>query len=226
MDKYLRKFVNYCKREFKDELIAIVIYGSYIENYFKKEKSDYDVFIIFKDRIPRKRKNINKRFRRISLQYFCNIDDIKRYILEGHWAIYITLLKRSKTLFKTKEYNKLIQHIRNMPHLKNNNILGIERKRRYIRNVLIKKKGYDAIKWALPELRKRLQLLTYIKKNSIIWDINKNLELNKQILTIKENYFIRELQKKESTRSDKFSKSDKKYSLHILDKLDNILLES
>ncbi len=226
MDKYLRKFVNYCKREFKDELVAIVIYGSYIWDYFDKEKSDYDLFVIFKDKTPRKRKHISKKFKRVALQYFCNIDDIKRYILEGHWAIYITLLKGSKVLFKTKYYNKLIQHIRNMPHFKNNNILGIERKRGYIRNVLIKKKGYSAIKWTLPELRKRLQLLTYIKKDKIIWDLNKNIRLNKKFLNKEESDFIKKLQKKESIRSNEFNKSDKKFSLCILDKLDNVLLKS
>ena len=36
-------------RSRKSNLIAIVIYGSYIWKYFDKKKSDYDVFVIFRN---------------------------------------------------------------------------------------------------------------------------------------------------------------------------------
>jgi len=48
-DRYLKKFIDYCKEQYGGNLLAIVIYGSYPWGYFNKKKSDYDVFVIFKD---------------------------------------------------------------------------------------------------------------------------------------------------------------------------------
>jgi len=99
-DYYLKKFIDYCKDKYKDNLFAIVIYGSYAWGYFDKKSSDYDVFIIFKNGTPKNKKlaqkEFNKLFPKISLQYYCTAEELINKVREGHWSIYITLLKSAK----------------------------------------------------------------------------------------------------------------------------------
>ena len=47
-DEYLNEFVNYCKINFKNNLMAIVIYGSYTYGYFDKKKSNFWMLCIRK----------------------------------------------------------------------------------------------------------------------------------------------------------------------------------
>ncbi|MBI5803773.1 hypothetical protein HY450_00850 [Candidatus Pacearchaeota archaeon] len=36
-DNYLKRFIDYCKKEYGDNLLAIVIYGLYAWGYFDKD---------------------------------------------------------------------------------------------------------------------------------------------------------------------------------------------
>ena len=227
-DKYLKKFVDYCKNKFKDNLIGIVIYGSYAWGYFDKRKSDYDVFVIFKDKKPNGRKEIEGLFPKISLQYFCTANDLKRIVREGHFAPYITLLKSAKILYAKPDYQKFLKELSKINFLEEMlDTVAYEWKAKYERNVLLKaKSGFKAAKWALPVLRKRLQLLALVRKRRLVWDLKKVLILNKDLLTKEERDFIADLDKKVIARSRDFDLNDKKMALRILGKIDRELLLS
>lgn len=79
-DKILKKFIQHCREKYKDNLVAITIYGSYAFGYFDKRKSDYDVFVIFKDKTPQRKSEINRKFPKVFLQYFCTTDDLIKRI--------------------------------------------------------------------------------------------------------------------------------------------------
>lgn len=223
-DPYLIKFINYCKDKFKDNLIAIVIYGSYAWGYFDKRKSDYDLFVIFKNKIPRGKSEIRRKFKRIALPYFCTTYDLINKIKEGHFAIHITLLKSAKVLYKTKNYDKFLKKLKKIDFLEELvDIAGMESHAKFEKNVLKKRKGFMATKWALHTIRKRLQLLTYIRYHKLIWDLEKILPLEKDILNKEEKDFLLNLEKKLESRSKEFSKEDKNIALKILHKLDEEL---
>jgi len=50
-DNYLKKFIEYCREKFGDNLVAVVVFGSYAWGYFDKKKSDYDLFVILRGKI-------------------------------------------------------------------------------------------------------------------------------------------------------------------------------
>jgi len=224
-DDYLREFINFCKNKYKDNLVAIVIYGSYAFGYFDKRKSDYDVFVIFKNKTLKGKKEINKKFPKISLQYFCTTNELIHKINQGHWSIYITLLKSARVLYKAKRYNLFLRRVKKLNFFRNVNwVTTIKRKTNFEKEALRKSKGYKAAKWALPSIRKRLQLLTYIRKKKIIWELKKIIKKNRDILEKEEIDFLIELDKKVKRRSEDFGSLDRKIAIKILDKLNKELL--
>jgi len=223
-DNYLKKFLNFCKEKYQDNLIAIMVYGSYAWKYFDKKDSDYDIILLFKENAPDK-KSIAKQFKKISLQYSLTSDEVLTNAHLGHFTTYITILKGGRILYKTKEFNKLIRQLRKTNPLdKVIDIAVIEAKSLYLKKELKRLNKFKAVKWALPSLRKSLQLLTFIRKNRLVWKLNKNLKLNKDVLTKEEILFIKELNKKLLKRSDNFTKKDKQISINILDKINSEIL--
>ena len=224
-DKYLKDFITFCKKKFKDNLVAITIYGSYPWGYFDKKRSDYDVFVIFKEKIPRGKKEINKKFPKITLQYFCTINDLLKKSGEGHWSIYITLLKSAGVLYYTKEYRKFLKELKKIDFIEQLiDTMAMQYKSKYEINVLRRDKGYKAAKWALPSIRKRLQFLTYIKRKKAIWDLKKVVILNKDILNKEERNFIMNLNQRVRKRKNLFTKKDKEMTIEILNRLNHEIL--
>ena len=223
-DDYLKKFINYCKEKYWGNLIAIMVYGSYAWGYFDKKDSDYDLILIFKQNAPVK-KSIARQFKKISLQYSLTTNEVLTNAHLGHFTSYITILKGGRILYKTREFNRLIKKLRRTNPLdKIIDVAVIEAKSFYLRNELKKLNKFKAIKWALPSIRKTLQLLTFIRKNRLIWKLNKNLKLNKDVLTKEDILFIKVLNKKLLKRSDNFTKKDKQTSVSILDKINREIL--
>jgi len=220
-DIYLKKFINHSKKKFKENLIAIVIYGSYPWKYFDKTKSDYDIFAIFKNKPLRNRKEINKKFPKISLQYFCTEKELIEKIKKGHFSIYVTLLKSAKVLYKTKEYSKFLKELKTIKFSKKKFIKKTIDKTDFELKVLRNNNGYVGAKCIFPSIRKRLQLLTYVEKNKLIWDLKK---VSKKFLDKNERNFVLKLDKKIKNRSNKFDKKDKIEVVRILNKLNKKLV--
>jgi len=225
-DPYLKKFVDYCKYKFEGNLEAIVIFGSYSLGFFNKKKSDYDVIVIFKNKVPIGKAEINKKFPKVTLHHFLIEKDLFKLIYEGRWSIYITLLKSGKVLYKTKEYNNFLGKLKKINFWKDTaNLKRLQFKDKTDKKHLKKVKGYSAIKVAFASTRKRLQILTHLRKKELRWDFNKNLEINKQFLNKKEIIFLKNLNKKNFSRSNEFTSKDRKTFLNILDKLISKLWE-
>jgi len=224
-DRYLKRFVEFCKKRYQHNIIAIGIYGSYAFGYFDKKKSDYDVFVIFEDRIPRGKSIIKRMFPKVFLQYFCTDQDILRKIREGHFSVYITLLKSARILYANKDYGKLLKKIKKINFIEElSDVAAIEYKAKFEINKLRAINGYKAAKWALPCIRKRLQLLVYIRKRKAVWDLSKVIKLNRDILTKEEEKFIINLDKKVRMRKEDFGIDDKNVAIKIIKKLDYEIL--
>ena len=222
LDSYLKKFVDFCKKRYGKNLIGIGIYGSYVLGYFDKEKSDYDVFLIFNHKI-KKDEIIQKQFRKITVQYFCSSKDLLKLIKEGHWSPYITFLTIAGMLYYSKDYKIFINKLRKIDFIKNlNNTERIEWKSRFNIDTIKRSKGYKGTKYTLPALRSRLQLLTYIKYKQLVWDLSKVVKLNKDILTDKEQKFLLQLDKLVYERKNIFP--HKKMAIKILNRVNKNIL--
>ncbi|MFH1592961.1 MAG: nucleotidyltransferase domain-containing protein [Candidatus Woesearchaeota archaeon] len=209
-DKYLQKVIEYSKSKFGDNLAAIVIHGSYALGYFDKRKSDYDLSFYFKNKIPAGKETLKKKFPKIWIHYFMTLEDVLEYCHLSHFTLYITLLtKGSKAIYSTKEYRQMLKE------LKKKNLRSIEfdtadLKYKYGNeiNVFQKSKSYSALKWALPMIRKRLQLLSYLSKSKLVWDLDKNLNINRKCFSEDEIRFMKNLNKRLFQRDNHFSDED------------------
>lgn len=223
LDSYLKSFVDFCKQRYGKNLIAIGIYGSYAWGYFDKEKSDYDVFLIFNSKRKDETGFLSKRFKNISINYFCDRNELLKLINEGHWSLYITLLKSAKMLYSSSEYNKFFNELKNTDFVKNlKNTDRIKFKAKFDRNQIQKMEGYPAIKYAFPGLRSRLQLLTYIHYKKLVWDLKKVFRLNKDILSSNEQKFLIQLEKSVRKRKNVFP--NKKMAINLLNRINKEIL--
>lgn len=223
LDSYLKPFVDFCKERYSPNLMGIGIYGSYAWGYFDKNKSDYDVFLVFNKKIEDESKLITNKLEKISVQYFGTTEEVSELIKEGHWSLYITLLKSAKMLYFSNEYKQFFNELKNTNFVKNlQNTDRIKFKAKFDRDQIQKMEGYPAIKYAFPALRSRLQLLTYAKYQKPIWDLNKVISLNKDFLTSNEqNLLIRLNKSVRERRNDYF---DKDFAINTLDKINKEIL--
>lgn len=220
-NSYLKKFVELCKKGYDKNLIGIGIYGSYAWGDFDKERSDYDVFLVFNHKI--RDEIFFNDLKKISLQYSCSKKQLLELIREGHWSLYITLLESAKMLYHTKDYSNFIDKLRKTDFIKNlRDTKRIEWKAKFDRKVLLKNKGYDGAKYALPALRSRLQLLTYIKYGKPIWNLIKIVNLNKDFLTMKEQEYVLKLNNSVKNRKDVFP--NKNIAINLLYKINKQIL--
>jgi hypothetical protein len=221
-DSYLKNFIDFCKKRYKKNLIAIGIYGSYAWGYFDKEKSDYDIFLIFNSKIKKEIKILSNKFKKISVQYFCSKADLLELIKEGHWSPYITFLTSARMLYFSKDYEKFINQLKKTDFVKNlKDTKRIEWKAKFDEDCIKKSKDYDGAKYALPALRSRLQLLTYIKYRKPIWDLKRIIKLNKDFLTLEEQRYLTKLNKSVRQRKNVFNK---KMAINLLNKINRKIL--
>lgn len=224
-DSYLKKFVECCKDKFSNNLVAIVVYGSYAWGFFDEKKSDYDVFVFFKDKVPKGKNTLKKRFKRVSISYYMTINDVLKKGHFGHFTSYITLLKSGRVVYSTNEYKKFLRKLQKINLFEEIVDVGsVEAKTIQRANILKKRSGFKAAKWALPSIRVQLQMLTYIRRGKLIWNLKKNLRKNKDILTKKERSFVRDLNKRVKERDEKFGRKDKKSTLDLMYKLNKEII--
>lgn len=220
VDDYLNKFSDYCKNKFGSNLIAVGVFGSYALGYFDKKRSDYDIFVILKEPMRVSKESVQRKFKRISFQYLLSEEELIRRANFEHWTLYITLLTSARVFYAIREYKKILRKLRKLNLFDNLiDVRVIEYKTEKEIGVLRKVKGYSAVKWALPAIRKRLQMLTYIRRRKLIWSLKNNFKINKDILSNRERKFLIELNKRLRKRSEEFSEYDRDVSIELLHRI-------
>jgi len=220
VDANLRKFVDYCKKRFGDNLVAIVIFGSYAFGYFDKKKSDYDLFVLLKEEVNVDKKKIIGKFDKIVVHYLSSEEEMFHQDHFVHFTSYITLLKSGRAVYATKEYKKFLRKLKGLNLFESAVDVGAISAKTYFEiGALKKKRGFKAVKWALPAIRKRLQLLTFVRRRRLVWDLKKNLKLNRHVLDKSERDFVQDLDKRVMNRSEKFSREDREKAVEILEKV-------
>ncbi len=128
-------------------------------------------------------------------------------------------------IYHTKEYEKFINELRKIDFVENlKNTDRIKFKAKFDREVIEKEEGYSGAKYALPSLRSRLQLLTYIKNRKLIWNLCDAIKFNQDILNPNEQKFLCQLEKSVRARKNVFP--NRKMALNLFDRFNEQILAS
>ncbi|MAH03872.1 hypothetical protein CMI39_03760 [Candidatus Pacearchaeota archaeon] len=187
LKKSLEKINKFLKEKYKDNLAAILIFGSANTGEFVEGKSDIDIIIILKrkNKLNYKKENIflHKKFRKEnwSIHHFISIKDYEKYIYKkGSWASWITIIDGSKKIYSTKEFKGFKKRLINKPLLKKSVIKYIKIKDLRIKNTYPKsRKGFSLTKGMMQNLRLRMQIIVYFKHKKIIFDYKKCFKILK-----------------------------------------------
>ena len=229
MDGYLKNFLDFCVKQLGKNLEAMTIYGSYGGKNFNKDRSDYDIFIIVKNKKGEKRfrKIVKSKFKKISLQYFATIKELSDKIKEGNWAIFIALVYTGKVIYSNKRFSSFINKTRK------NGINARKSLGRYVGgrnqeefNIAKKLTGWKFIKWVYASMRKRLYLISYSRFSKSKFNFLADLKSNKDLFSTKEILLLKNLNKKYNNRAHKINSDERRLYLSILKRTNEIIKQS
>lgn len=180
--KKIRKFIL---SKYKDNLAAILVFGSANTGHFRKGKSDIDTMIFLK---KLKGLNLDKETKflinelkseNFRTQYFHALNSIKKYVRERiSWSTRITILSKdgSRVLYSTPEFEELKKWLIDTFPSKYNIRKYVQKKDKVELYGYFKKiRDFDLTKALFSHLRRKLQIITYFQTGKIIFDYNKCL---------------------------------------------------
>lgn len=176
----LNKIKNFLKRRYKQNLAAILIFGSAATNNYKKGKSDIDAIVLlksrkgldFKEEIIILSDSLQKE--RLSIQYLHTLQSIKEYIKKRKsWATFLRITSKDSALvlYSTKEFQNLKKCFLKNPLKKKDciyylNIKQISDVEGYFKTA----KAFFLTKSLMFHIRKQLQILNYLNKGGLVFD--------------------------------------------------------
>lgn len=87
-DLYCERLVNGLKRNFADELVCVLLSGSWATGEAKPPKSDIDLTVVFRDVSGEFMKRVNKAWKKLNVGYV-NIYDLKQVEAMSHEALHM-----------------------------------------------------------------------------------------------------------------------------------------
>jgi len=186
LEKSLSEIKKFLKDRYKDNLAAILIFGSANTGPFIEGVSDIDAMVFLKrqksfnikdepDFLYNSLKNYN-----FATQYFHTLEGIKEYLEKRNsWSTYITIVsdESSRVLYSSPEFEETRNWLKKHPPSKKGLKEYIKRKdnvelRGYFRDA----KDFILTKALLSHLRRKLQIINYYETERIIFDYEKCLE--------------------------------------------------
>ncbi|MEK6757615.1 MAG: nucleotidyltransferase domain-containing protein [Nanoarchaeota archaeon] len=206
LDDYLSDIKRYLKERYKDNLSAILIFGSANTGHFVERKSDIDLIILLKNKkelnLEREKEILFKERKSLkwSIVHFDTIKEYEKHIYKkGSWSSWITVINGSKKLYRTNEFEKFRKRLISKPISKKKLKKYIKDKDKfeldgYFKNI----KEFESLKGLFSHLRRKLQIMNYYENKTILFDYEKclkniNLDKNKEIMLNKlyDNYVKR-----------------------------------
>ncbi len=184
LKKSLIEIKKFLKNKYKENLAAILVFGSANTGEWKEGKSDIDLIILFRDNSKLKLiKEKNRLFKELpkfstSAIHFRTIKNYEKHIYkEGSWSSWITAINGSKKLYSTKEFEKFRNHLIKNPISKKKLINYVKGKDHFeLKGYFKKIKFFDLTKALFSHLRRKIQIMNYYKIKQIIFDYNQCLE--------------------------------------------------
>ncbi len=212
LEKNIQKIKSFIYNRYKNNLAAILIFGSVNTDHFKEGESDIDHMIFvkeqenlnFEDEIKFLLRELGKYG--FATQYFHSLESIKKYLKTNNrlgWSTYITIVADdgSRVIYSTPEFEKMkTELMRNKP-TKNEVKNYVKEKDDFELHGYFKEiGGYILTKALMAHLRRKLQVLSYFKTGKLIFDyetclnnVNTNNKDEREFEKIYDQYKKREI---------------------------------
>jgi hypothetical protein len=226
MDEYLKNFIDYLKENLQDELAGVLIFGSYGKVYFDPIESDYDVFVLFKDKIINIQDELRAKFPKVALHMYTNLEALEQKIMNFGWNTYIALIYTGKILFSTPELenlkSKIAQSKPNITDRSEEAKIAFVEKLKSDTKIALEKENYDLNKFLYSSLLRKLQILFFIRTQKI------ELEFNDLIKKLKDDFINQNIEWLKEVESTVFARSkitlkDKDTYVNVLQQADSAI---
>jgi hypothetical protein len=226
MDEYLKNFIDYLKENLQDELAGVLIFGSYGKVYFDPIESDYDVFVLFKDKIINIQDELRAKFPKVALHMYTNLEALEQKIMNFGWNTYIALIYTGKILFSTPELenlkSKIAQSKPNITDRSEEAKIAFVEKLKSDTKIALEKENYDLNKFLYSSLLRKLQILFFIRTQKI------ELEFNDLIKKLKDDFITQNIEWLKEVESTVFARSkitlkDKDTYVNVLQQADSAI---
>ncbi len=218
---------------YKDNLAALLIFGSVNTGQFHNGKSDIDHMILLKKlkglNAEKELKFLYSKLKGIgfSSQYFNDLQGIKNYIRSRKsFATYLVIATKdgSRVIYTTPEFERLRTYLKKHPLTRKEIQEQIKKKDKveldgYFANL----KGYHLSKQLMCHLRRKLQVMNYFKNKKIVFDYYACLDKVK--LEKKEKEKLKKLYSAYKKREN-LSKKDVDYYTSLARKFTQTIIEN
>ncbi len=172
---YLKNALDYLTLNLGENLLGVIIYGSYTTSHFDANLSDFDLIIIVKKDVSAFIESFSAIFPRISVQLCLSPADIVEKIQKGGWNTYLVLTNTGTILYDSEQFLQLRDEIRkNGISFKNLSLSDkanlIKKFRGNIRE-LKDKTGYNYTKYFYYSLLRVIQILHFIQTGKVETDL-------------------------------------------------------
>lgn len=173
----LRNIKKILLERYKNNLAAILVFGSANTGQFIDGESDIDTIILLKNPgdldLEREKKFLSKKAELInwSIIHFRTLKDYKNHIYnEGSWSSWITTINGSKRIYSTSEFEKFRRELIKNPVPRKKLFKYLKNKDRFELTKMKRLGGWNSTKWAFSHIRRKLQILNYFKTEKLIFD--------------------------------------------------------
>jgi len=180
LEDNIQRIRNFLLDRYKNNLAAILIFGSANTNHFVGGKSDIDHMIFLKtlggiDTSEEIKLLFDKlKSENFASQYFNSLKGVKDYIKKRKsFSTYITIVSKdgSRTVYTTPEFERTREYLRKHPFTRKEIQEQIQEKDKfeldgYFREI----NDYNLTKALMSHLRRKLQVINYFKTGKLVFD--------------------------------------------------------
>ncbi len=168
--------------KYKENLAAILIFGSYFTGQYKSGISDIDLIVLFKNPLRnaiKEQESLTNKLKSLNvfIHHFKSLKEYKHSIYEkASWSSWIVVQSGSKAIYSTPEFQSFKTYL--STHKLDNNKLTkfiLEKDTFDLQIDLAKKSGWGATKMLYAHIRRKLQILNFYQNNNLEFDFSKCL---------------------------------------------------
>ncbi|GBE19689.1 MAG TPA: hypothetical protein ENG87_01455 [Candidatus Pacearchaeota archaeon] len=192
LENSLKEIKEFILNKYKSNLAGLLVLGSANTGNFKEGESDINTMIFVKEQnnlnYEEELNNLTRELSkyRFQSQYFHSLDSIKEYIQKRKsFSTYLVITSEdgSKTLYSTPEFEKIRQLFKENPLTKTELVEHINEKDKFELDGYMsgeseekyKDRAYRTTQNLLFHLRRKAQVINYLKTGNLIFDFDKCL---------------------------------------------------
>src|SRR3989338_3085112 len=182
LEKSINNIREFILHRYKDNLAALLVFGSANTGHFKEGKSDIDTMIFLKEwkalKREQERKLLLEKLRKYSFntQYFHTLESIKEYIQNRtSFSTYIVIVSQdgSRILYSTPEFEKTKKFLIENPPTKESIKGYVREKDKFELDGYIKNEtDFKRARSFFAHFRRKLQIINYFETEELIFDYN------------------------------------------------------